>query len=216
LPNDIPPPYQPVIFLNGSNVIFVDEFKITDVSYLEFIIKSGRALVVPILKGTYERRDGLNSDYQAETVFYKDHLVMWCKDVGRTIDYLETRKDILPDKVGYFGVSWGGFLGSIIPAVEKRFKALVLFVGGMEMTKTFPEADQINFVPRVYQPVLMLNGKYDMYFPVETSQRPLFNLLGTPAKDKKLMIFDTGHLVPRIDAMRETLAWYDKYLGPVK
>jgi len=62
----------------------------------------------------------------------------------------------------------------------------------------------------------MLNGKYDMYFPVETSQRPLFNLLGTPAKDKKLLIFDTGHLVPRIDMMRETLAWYDKYLGPVK
>jgi dienelactone hydrolase len=157
----------------------------------------------------------LNSDYQAETVFYKDHLVMWRKDVGRTIDYLETRTDILYDKVGYLGWSWGGFLGGIIPAVEKRIKAVVLNVGGMEMTKALPEADQINFLPRVFQPVLMLNGKYDMYFPVETSQKPMFNLLGTPEKDKKLIIYDTGHLVPRTDFIKETLAWYDKYLGPV-
>jgi cephalosporin-C deacetylase-like acetyl esterase len=216
LPKDVPPPYQPVIFLHGSNVIFMDVFKTSDLKLIEFIVKSGRALVFPILKGTFERRDGLNSDYQAETVFYKDHVIMWRKDVGRTIDYLDTRGDILSDKIGYFGWSWGGFLGGIIPAVEKRIKAVVLNVGGMEMTKTLPEVDQINFLPRIYQPVLMLNGKYDMYFPVETAQKPMYNFLGTSAKDKKFLIYDTGHLVPRTDMIRETLAWYDKYLGPVK
>jgi pimeloyl-ACP methyl ester carboxylesterase len=86
----------------------------------------------------------------------------------------------------------------------------------MVMTKTFPEVDQINFLPRIYQPILMLNGKYDMYFPVEISQKPMYNFLGTPEKDKKILIYDTGHLVPRTDLIRETLAWYDKYLGPVK
>ena len=216
LPKDVHPPYQPVIFLHGSNVIFMDEFKVSDITRLDFIVKSGRALVFPILKGTFERRDGLNSDYQAETVFYKDHVIMWRKDVGRTIDYLETRGDILSDKIGYFGWSWGGFLGGIIPAVEKRIKAIVLNVGGMEMPKALPEVDQINFLPRIYQPVLMLNGKYDFYFPVETSQKPMYNFLGTPAKDKKILIYDTGHLVPRTDMIKETLAWYDKYLGTVK
>jgi pimeloyl-ACP methyl ester carboxylesterase len=107
-------------------------------------------------------------------------------------------------------------MGGIIPAVEKQIKAIVLYVGGMEMTKTLPESDQINFLPRVIQPVLMLNGKYDMYFPVETSQKPMFDLLGTPAKDKKIIIYDTGHLVPRTDLIKEILAWYNKYLGPVK
>jgi cephalosporin-C deacetylase-like acetyl esterase len=141
---------------------------------------------------------------------------MWRKDFGRTIDYLETRKDMLPDKIGYFGWSWGGFMGGIIPVVEKRIKTIVLHVGGMEMQKTLPEVDQINFLPRIYQPILMLNGKYDMYFPVETSQMPMFNLLGTPSKDKKIIIYDTGHLVPRTDLIKETLSWYDKYLGPVK
>lgn len=216
LPKDVNPPYQPVIFLHGSNVIFMDKFGTSDMSSLEFIVKSGRALVFPILKGTYERRDGLNSDYSAETVFYKDHLIMWRKDVGRAIDYIETREDILSDKIGYFGWSWGGFLGGIIPAVEKRIKVIVLNVGGMEATKTFPESDQINFLPRIHQPVLMLNGKYDMYFPYETSQKYMYNFLGTPEKDKKILVYDTGHLVPRIEIIKETLAWYDKYLGPVK
>jgi dienelactone hydrolase len=215
-PKNTQPPFQPVVFLSGSNVIFNNAFLTDYAKALEFIVKSGRVLVFPVLKGTFERRDELNSDYQAETVFYKDHLVMWRKDVGRTIDYLETRNDILYDKVGYLGWSWGGFLGGIIPAVEKRIKAVVLNVGGMQMTKALPEADQINFLPRVYQPVLMLNGKYDMYFPVETSQKPMFNLLGTPGKDKKLIIYDTGHLVQQTDFIKETLAWYDKYLGPVK
>lgn len=216
LPKNMQPPYQPIVYLSGSNVIYMNAFRVSDIERLDFIVKSGRVLVFPVLKGTFERKDELTSDYQAETVFYKDHLVMWRKDIGRSIDYLETREDILNDKVGYLGWSWGGFLGGIIPAIEKRIKAVVLNVGGMAMTRALPEADQINFLPRVHQPVLMLNGKYDMYFPVETSQKPMFNLLGTPDKDKKLLIYDSGHLVPRTDFIKETLSWYDKFLGPVK
>jgi len=113
----------------------MDAFKTQNVKSVEFIVKSGRVLVFPVLKGTYERRDGLKSDYAEETVFYRDHLVMWRKDIGRTIDYLETRRDILSGKVGYLGWSWGGFLGGILPAVETRIKAIVLHVGGMEMNK---------------------------------------------------------------------------------
>jgi dipeptidyl aminopeptidase/acylaminoacyl peptidase len=86
----------------------------------------------------------------------------------------------------------------------------------MEMNKALPEADQINFLPRITQPVLMLNGKYDMFFPVETSQMPMFNFLGTAKEDKKIIIYDAGHLVPRTDFVKETLQWYDKYLGVVR
>ena len=141
---------------------------------------------------------------------------MWRKDIGRTIDYLETRKDMQSDKIGYVGWSWGGFMGGIMPAIEKRLKAIVLNVGGMCMTPALPEVDQINFLPRITQPVLMLNGKHDMYFPVETSQKPMFNFLGTPAKDKKMILYDVGHLVPRTDFVKESLAWFDQYLGPVR
>jgi eukaryotic-like serine/threonine-protein kinase len=214
LPKNAKPPFQPILFFPGSGDIFSKKFDINAAMFrLDFILKSGRALVIPVYKGTHERHDELKSDLQEETVFYKDHVIMWRKDIGRTIDYLETRKDIQSDNLGYLGWSWGGFMGGIMPAVEKRIKAVVLNVGGMEMHKALPEADQINFIPRVTQPVLMVNGKHDMFFPVETSQKPMFELLGTPKKDKKIYIYESGHLVPRTDFVRESLLWFDQYLG---
>jgi dienelactone hydrolase len=217
LPKNFQPPYQTIIFFPGSADIFSKKFIPEQVNgRVDFILKSGRALVYPILKGTNERHDDLRSDLQQETVFYKDHVIMWRKDIGRTIDYLETRPDIQADKIGFLGWSWGGFMGGIFPAIEKRFKVVVLNVGGMEMHRALPEADQLNFLPRVVQPVLMLNGKHDMFFPVETSQKPMYNLLGTPKEKKKMIIYESGHLVPRTDFVKETLLWYDQYLGPVK
>jgi dienelactone hydrolase len=216
LPKATKPPYQPILFFPGSNDIHSKKFEIQfPISRLDFLIKAGRAIIIPVLKGTNERHDELNSDLQAETVFYKDHVIMWRKDIGRSIDYLETRKDIQPDKLAYLGWSWGGFMGGIMPAVEKRFKVVILNVGGMEMNRALPEVDQLNFISRVTQPVLMLNGRHDMFFPVETSQKPMFNLLGTPAADKRHVIYESGHLVPRNEFVRESLSWLDKYLGPV-
>jgi len=215
-PLDKQPPYQPVVFFPGSNVILFDMQASNYPMRVDFLVKSGRVLVFPVLKGTYERKDELKSSNPEETVFYKDHVIMWRKDIGRAIDYLETRKDMDLDKIGYFGYSWGGRMGGLYPAIEKRLKAIVLHVGGMGMYKAFPEVDPLNFITRINQPVLMLNGEYDMYFPVETSQIPMFNFLGTPPADKKIIIYKTGHLVPRTELMKETLSWYDKYLGPVK
>lgn len=216
LPKNAAPPYQGVIFFPGSGDIFSKKYNPESVGNIDFILKSGRALIRPIYKGTHERHDELNSDLPEETVFYKDHLIMWRKDIGRTLDYLETRKDIQLDKIGFLGWSWGGYMGGIMPALEKRIKAVVLNVGGMVMQKSLPEADQLNFLPRVTQPVLMLNGKHDMFFPIETSQKPMFDFLGTPADKKKMIVFESGHLVPRTDFVRESLTWFDQYLGPVK
>ena len=61
-------------------------------------------------------------------------------------------------------------------------------------------------------PILMTNGRDDVTFPLATSQRPLFHLLGTPAKDKSHRLFEGGHNI-RFDG---ALEWLDKYLGPVR
>jgi hypothetical protein len=215
LPKTYSLPLQPVVFFPGSNGIHESKFEPTLVnSRLLFVMKSGRALIFPIYKGTYERQDDLKSDNQDETVRYKDHVIMWGKEYSRAIDYLETRKDMQADKVAYLGISWGGFIGGIIPAVEKRIKVVVLNVGGMAMEKAQPEVDQINYLPRVMQPVLMLNGKYDMFFPVESSQKPMFRFLGAPEDRKKMVVYDSGHLVPQTEFIKETLSWFDTYLGP--
>jgi eukaryotic-like serine/threonine-protein kinase len=217
LPKSYAAPLQPIVFFPGSNGINESAFDPTFINgRLDFIIKSGRALIYPIYKGTYERRDDLKSDLPDTTVRYKDHVTMWVKEYARTIDYLETRKDMRADKVAYLGWSWGGFIGGIIPAVEKRIKVVVLNVGGMGMEKALPEVDQINYLPRITQPVLMLNGTYDMYFPVESSQKPMFRLLGTSQGQKKMLVYPSGHLVPSTEFIKETLAWLDAYLGPAR
>ncbi len=219
LPRHGTPPYQPVVLFPGSAMLFVSRFDprwIADYRDYSFIIKSGRALILPTYKGTFERQDGMQSDVTNESVAYKDHVIMWVKDFSRTLDYLETRQDLRPDRIAYLGASWGGFMGGIVPAVEKRIRAVVLNVGGMVMERSLPEVDQINYLPRVRQPVLMLNGEYDNYFPVETAQKPMFRLLGTPPEEKKMIVYPSGHLVPRVEFMKETLAWLDRYLGPAQ
>jgi hypothetical protein len=39
-----------------------------------------------------------------------------------------------------------------------------------------------------------LNGEFDNYFPVETAQKPLYRMLGTPAADKKMIAYPSGYL----------------------
>ncbi len=218
LPTGHEPPHQTVVYYPGSNAIHdrSAEGSGLQLSAYDYIIKSGRAVVFPIYKGTYERGDELNSDYPETTTFYRDHVIMWAKDLSRSIDYLETRDEFDTGKIAYHGASWGGAMGAVMPAVEPRIKTAVLYVAGLLFQRALPEADQINFLPRVRVPVLMLNGRYDHYFPVETSQMPMFELLGSPKDDKKYYVYETGHFVPRDVWISETLSWLDRYLGPVE
>jgi len=63
----------------------------------------------------------------------------------------------------------------------------------------------------------MLNGRYDDLFPVESSELQFFRFLGTPEKDKKHVIYESGHgSLPHGEEVRESLDWLDKYLGPVR
>jgi len=180
------------------------------------VVKSGRVLVWPVLKSTYERGDEQDSDYADESNRYKDHVVMWTKDIMRSVDYLETRKDIDSSRLAFLGHSWGAAMAPIVLAVEPRFKVAVLGVAGLLFQRSQPEADPMQYIRRVQVPVIMINGKYDFFFPYETSQVPFYQLLGTPADHKKLVVHEFGHAVPPADRARETLAWLDKYLGAVR
>ena len=65
----------------------------------------------------------------------------------------------------------------------------------------------------------MVNGRYDFVFPTDTSQIPLFRLLGTPAAEKRHVLLDAAHELAgrrRVEIAREMLDWLDRYLGPVQ
>jgi len=101
---------------------------------------------------------------------------------------------------------------------ERRLKAAVLKSSGLSFNRSqLPEADPFNFLPRFRVPTLIIGGRYDFIFPLETSMGPMFRLLGAPEGDKRLALWEGGHVPPndRI-VLKEELDWFDRYLGPVK
>jgi dienelactone hydrolase len=216
LPKHHAGPYQSVVYFPGSNVISMANSVERREQLASFVVKTGRAVILPILKSTYERRDSLTSDLPEQTIFWRDHVVMWTKDIKRTVDYVSSRRDMDSSRIAFMGTSWGSNQAPISLVAEPRFKAAVLNVAGLTMERSRPEVDPLNYLPRVTQPVLMLNGRYDFFFPVETAQRPFFARLGTPADRKKWTVYEGGHDVPRTELIKETLGWLDTYLGPVR
>ncbi len=222
LPKNTEPPYQTVIYFPGDASRFQKSSEDIENYYefplfLSFLVKNGRAVLYPVYKGTFERRYAALATIHPgdKSHLWTEYTIQLVKDFKRSIDYLETRQDIEVNKLAYYGPSWGGWFGAIIPAVEERLKASVLLAGGL-IDWGRPEVNPINYVSRVKTPTLMLNGKYDTVFPYETSIKPLFDLLGTPDKDKELKLYDTDHIPPRNEFIREILAWLDRYLGPVE
>jgi dienelactone hydrolase len=184
---------------------------------LEFLIRSGRAVMLPVYKGTHERHTGLVDDDPDTTTVYRDHVVMWSKDLRRSIDYLETRSDIDTQRIAYYGLSWGAGVGPIMAALEPRLRTVVLRAGGLWNRSTRPEVDQRTFAPRVTTSVLMLNGSQDAFFPYPSSQAPLFALLGTAAEKKRHVVFEGAeHSTPGLETQSEILAWLEQHLGPVR
>jgi eukaryotic-like serine/threonine-protein kinase len=206
-------PHQTLVLFPGSNALYDREIGEVDMEILGFLMRNGRALAVPSYKGTYDRQDPSLALRTSSTVAYRDAMITWGKDLRRSVDYLQSRPDLDAERIGYLGISLGGRLGGLMMGIEDRFRLGILYVAGLGMIQVRPEVDPINFLPRVRFPVLMLNGRYDDGFALETSQRPLYEFLGTPAAHKRWVLFDDGHFLPRAQMMSETLGWLDRYFG---
>ncbi len=181
----------------------------------DFLLKSGWALAVVAFEGAYERQW---SAERRQSMSYVERVRLrqrhWREELGRTIDYLETRDDIDARRLGWFGISFGADTMLPLLAVEKRIGAAVLYSGGSGLRGGLPASEQpYNYVPRVTQPVLMLNGRWDIDSTPDAQQR-LFDLLGTQADQKKRVLFEAGHgNLPRFQVEKETLAWFEQHLA---
>jgi formylglycine-generating enzyme required for sulfatase activity/tRNA A-37 threonylcarbamoyl transferase component Bud32 len=215
LPRNSKPPFQTVVYCpNGSAFHFASQVYM-DYPFIAFLLLSGRAVMYPVYKGTYERGGGagFGSGGNAE----RDLIVQWGKDLGRSIDYLETRPDIDAGRLAFYGVSMGGFWGPVFTQVESRFKASVLVAAGLSPWIPLPEVDAVHYLPRNHVPTLLIAGRDDFIVPVETHQKPLFRLLGTAPQDKRYVILNCGHAPsPFQDVIKEVVPWLDRYLGPVQ
>jgi predicted esterase len=217
LPEDVSGPLQTVYYMPGSGPVegagSIDSHS-TRAGSIAFLVRSGRAVAFTVPKSAWEREDDYVYRWQDPTNDHRDHVITWQQDAARALDYLESRPDIDPNGFSFVGLSWGGKLGSILMALEPRFRAGVLLIGGLNPVPTQPVVDPLNFAPRIQIPVLMVNGRYDQIFPLETGSRPLYDILGTAIKEH--YIAEGGHGIPYVVQVRETLRWLDMHVGEAR
>jgi serine/threonine protein kinase/formylglycine-generating enzyme required for sulfatase activity/dienelactone hydrolase len=214
LPKNAAPPYQTVLFFPASNALRSRSSEgELGLRFLDFLVRSGRAVLHPIYEGTYERQ---SREPLGEPSERRDLKIRWAKDVRRSVDYLQSRRDIDPNRIAFYGLSLGAIEGPIFLSLEDRLKTGVLLAGGFRAKKAVPEIEPLNFAPRVKVPVLLLGGRQDFMHPYETAQVPMFRMLGTAEKDKRHFVFEGGHVPTQLTGViREILDWLDRYLGPV-
>jgi predicted esterase len=214
IPRDVPPPYQSVIWFPGDDVFLLRSSESFSSAYLvDFIPRSGRVLIHPVYKGMYERFEP-RADSPAKL---RDMMLRWSQDIGRTLDYLETRPDFDARKTAYYGFSSGASHGPVFTVVDPRIAASVLLGGGLPRRPHRPEMHIVHFAPRSRTPTLMINGRDDFIVSYELSQQPLFEMLGAPDDKKRHARLAGGHIpTNRLDIIREVLDWLDQHLGPVQ
>jgi cephalosporin-C deacetylase-like acetyl esterase len=220
-------PYQTVVYFPGSDAIDAGPSdtlagRLSFEMFIRPVLKTGRAVLYPVYKGTHERNGGRPEYYRAlhvsgdPTREFADYEVVLVRDARRALDFLESRPDVDHRRIAFEGISWGAFMAPLILAVEPRFTAAVLMSGAFDpAVRPRPEVDVLNYAPRVTVPVLMLNGRYDLVSPLESGARPMFAALGTAPENKALRLYDSDHLIPATEFIRESLGWLDKYLGRV-
>ena len=213
LPMNYKPPYQAIIYFPGVDAHYSNSMEDMNVgSRFDFFLKSGRAVIWPVYYSSYGRGRTNIQILNEWKQSYKNIII----DVQITIDYLQTRKDIDSERIAFYGVSWGGCVAPYILAIEERIKLGILALFGVSSAEKyrFKEFDQIDYIPHVKIPMLLLGGRFDIDCTFE-QQQAFYDFLGTPKSDTKWMVYETTHWIPRKDLINESLNWLDKYFGPV-
>ena len=175
LPKNVKPPYEAVLFFPGALAIGADNSANLQLNTfgIDFIVLSGRALVYPVYKYTYGRvtRIVVMAPIDAR-LHHLGAAARWrCQTVAR----------LSGARAGHRRRGWptmvcrgAGSSGQSSWRSTRASRRVLLLMGGLKSGQSAPEVDSFNFAPRVRIPILMLNGDQDYIFPLQTSQRPLF------------------------------------------
>jgi len=159
----------------------------------------------------------------------KEGIIQEVVEMRRAIDLLVSREEIDPSRLGYVGFSWGGSLGAIFAAVERRVGSMVLMStiprlsadmrqlgeerGAGGDLALYEEAmkpiDAVNYLPHVAPNALFLQFGREDTRPSPADGRKVFTAASAP---KKAQWYDGGHeLNDRARAERED--WLSERLG---
>jgi len=171
----------------------IQDIKDMNYNYGEQMAKAGFLTISPDLRVFGERRDGenpfpgrdpcnVNFIKGAIMGLYTLALNIW--DIKCCVDYLETREEVNPERIGMMGLSQGGTMTTFATAVEDRIKAADI-IGYVNPWAGFG-IDKANFcgsqiVPGIYKyfdtdeiagliaprPLLLEMGVYDNCFYIQ-------------------------------------------------
>ena len=135
-------------------------------------------------------------------------VVQGTRDYRRALDYVQTREEIDPKRVGVIGYSMGALQTFILTAVEPRIRVSVACAVPSLAGESTSIAPQDYARGSGDRPFLMLMGREDkMGHPQHAGQ--LFELI--PSVEKDLILFDAGHKLP-VDYVTDATAWFDAHL----
>lgn len=101
-------------------------------NYAEQLARNGFLTIAPDLRGFGERRDGIdpfpgrdacNVNFVKGAILGIYTLTLNIHDICCCIDYLETREEVDPQRIGMIGLSQGGTMTAFCAAVDERIKA---------------------------------------------------------------------------------------------
>jgi dienelactone hydrolase len=206
LPKNAAPPYQAVVYFPDGFALSIKDSGSVDIRWIRFLVQTGRAVLCPVFRGTYERQEQVDD-------FFNEFTRSWAKEVSRSLDYLQTRPDIDSTRIAYYGFSLGAYVAPIFAALDDRIKTVVMLAGAGLWAGLPPPVDPLNFIPRMKTPVLIVVGKDD--FIIGQASARVLELLGSP--DKKRVLIEGGHSPARLEEVQgEILAWLDAHLGKVQ
>jgi serine/threonine protein kinase len=205
---------QTVVYFPGADAQMLPRIRPLAEEYgLDAIVRSGRAVLLPIYQGTYERRQA--APFDDDAMGSEAWKINVGHDLMRAIDYLQQRGDIDMNQLGYYGFSFGAEWAGSLVAFEPRLRAIVFEAGGLSnepLRKDRPLLEWRHYLPQIKAPVLMLNGRADTISPLKESQVPMFHLLGSPIKEH--YIHPNGHHMLPLDVkFEQMLRWFDRHLG---
>jgi len=139
-------------------------------------------------------------------------------DARRAIDLLVARADVDAARIGYYGFSYGAWLGAITAAVDKRVSLVVLRSGGPQIlaeiarssSRTTTPAyevlmsavDQMAYAANITTPVLVQNGSRDTTYTTEQMRAWQERVGGT----KTAKTYDAGHTLDA-QSLADALSW---------
>ena len=215
LPRAATPPYQTMVFVPGLTAFFAGQLHEATEWLLGPNIRAGRAVLSVVLEGMVERP--LPSGFpSSRSVEFRNLMVRHATELRLGLDYLETRDDIDMDRLAYIGQSFGAGSRSVFAAVDDRWRAVIFVGAGIDerLQPTVPEALNVNFLPYVTVPKLVINGRQDEEHPWLTRGLPFWELLTEPRE--LVLDEDEGH-IPSLEVRTPAINdFLDRQFGPVR